>query len=429
MNSTDISNAAIQADPCNYIAMDVHSNNIVVCVKRNSINANGFLVGKTIAEKTISTKGGIGGLTEFLAQYADGQRHIMVAESTFNWYWIANIAEEHGWNMLLADPSTVSQANIKASNDRTDAEYLAERLRTNSLKTATIMQRRLRAARDLMRHRLTVMQEVSGKKIRLCNLCHNHLGHPLHGKDLERLQLAFEAEELAAIYKLGFDAQGSEFIIADLLRGLKQAQERLEQIEEQVFKIIDSNAEFNSNRALLLRTITGCGDILSSIIVTEIGDIDRFRSMGDFVSYCRLAPTSKLSNGKSKGKGNAKNGNAYLSWALTELATIMARYNRPVQRYLERKLAQRGLRVVAIRSLAAKLARCVYQLLRKKEPFDLARAFGAVSEAATGKATAASTVAVKEPSTVNLGQTRKAKTAAVVTTAQLSPKQLSPVVA
>ena len=48
MNSTDISNAAIQADPCNYIAMDVHSNNIVACVKRNSINAKGFLVGKCV---------------------------------------------------------------------------------------------------------------------------------------------------------------------------------------------------------------------------------------------------------------------------------------------------------------------------------------------------------------------------------------------
>ncbi len=429
MNSTEISSAAIQADPCNYIAMDVHSNNIVVCVKRNAVNAKGYLVGKTIAEKTISTKGGSADLTTFLTPYADGQRHLMVAESTFNWYWIANIAEERGWNMRLADPSTVSQASIKAANDRTDAEYLAERLRTNSLKSATIMQRRLRSARDLMRHRLTVMQEVSEKKIRLCNLCHNHLGHPLHGKDLEKLLLAFDAEGFAAIYKLGFDTSGTEFIIADLLRGLKQAQERLEQIEEQVFKIIDTNAEFNSNRALLLRTIKGCGNILSSIIVTEIGDIDRFRSMSDFVSYCRLAPTSKLSNGKSKGKGNAKNGNAYLSWALTELATLMARFNRPVQRYLERKLAQRGLRVIAIRSLAAKLARCVYQLLRKKEPFDLARAFGSVSEPATGKATAASDVAVKEPTTIRSGRRNKAKTAAVAAAAQLAPKQLSPVVA
>lgn len=170
------------------------------------------------------------------------------------------------------------------------------------------MPRKQRAARDLMRHRLNVMHEVAEKKIRLSNLCHNHLGHPLHGKDLQGLQLAFETEWMAAIYKMGFDTNGSEFIIADLLLGLQQAQERLKRLEEKVFQIIDSNSEFQSSRALLLRTIKGCGNILSSILVTEIGDINRFRSMGDFVSYCRLAPTSKLSNSKSKGKGNAKNG-------------------------------------------------------------------------------------------------------------------------
>ena len=111
-------------------------------------------------------------------------------------------------------------------------------------------------------------------------------------------------------------------------------------------------------------------------IITEIGDISRFRTMGEFVSYCRLAPASKLSNGKSKGQGNAKNGNAYLSWALTELATLMARYNKSIQHYLERKVKKTGLRVIGIRALAAKLARCVYQVLRKKEAFDLLLAFG-----------------------------------------------------
>ena len=430
MNSTDISPSAIQADPRNYIAMDVHSNNVVVCVKRNIINAKGCLVGQTIAEKTIATKGSYSGLTQFLARYADSQQHTMVAESTFNWYWIANIAEERGWNMRLADPSTVSQASIKAANDRTDADYLAERLRTNSLKTATIMPRKQRAARDLMRHRLNVMHEVAEKKIRLSNLCHNHLGHPLHGKELQGLQLAFKTEGMAAIYKMGFDTSGSEFIIADLLLGLKQAQERLKHLEEQVFQIIDSNVEFQSSRALLLRTIKGCGNILSSILVTEIGDINRFHSMGDFVSYCRLAPTSKLSNGKSKGKGNAKNGNAYLSWALTELATLMARFNRPVQRYLDRKLERRGLRVVAIRSLAAKLARCVYQLLRKNEPFDLFRAFGAAAEPLVPQpAQTEDAVEVKEPKRVKSVRRSKAKTAAVDTAALLAPKQLSPGVA
>ena len=85
--------------------------------------------------------------------------------------------------------------------------------------------------------------------------------------------------------------------------------------------------------------------------------MQRFKSAGDFVSYCRLCSTSKLSNGKSKGLGNAKNGNAYLSWAFTEVAQYASR--NPVIREILQRLLRKygGLRVKAIRTLAAKIAR------------------------------------------------------------------------
>lgn len=319
----------------NYIGMDVHSDNVVVCVQRNTINSSGQLVGKTIKTKKVVIKSSQEPLVELLSKYADGQQHIMTAESTFNWYWLADIAEDRGWNFRLADPCTVSQANIKAANDETDAEYLADRLRTGSLKSTSVLPRKLRGVRDLMRHRLRVMQEVSEKKVRLSNLYHNHCAHPMHGKLLTALQDAYDEISVDAVLEGGICNNGSELII---------------------------------------------------------GDISRFRTMGDFVSYCRLAPTSKLSNGKSKGQGNAKNGNAYLSWALTELATLMARFNEPIRRYLERKQDKTGLRVVAVRALAAKLARCVYQVLRKNESFDLALAFD-------GKPTRAPTAIAEKPAT------------------------------
>ncbi|EJX03152.1 Transposase, IS116/IS110/IS902, partial [gut metagenome] len=50
-----------------------------------------------------------------------------------------------------------------------------------------------------------------------------------------------------------------------------------------------------------LQTIKGCGFVTSMIIALEIGEIERFNTHKDFVSYCRLAPTSKLSNGKVQG--------------------------------------------------------------------------------------------------------------------------------
>ena len=97
----------------NYIGMDVHSDNVVVCVRRNTINSSGQLVGKTIKTKKVVIKNSQEPLVELLSKYADGQQHIMTAESTFNWYWLADIAEDHGWNFRLADPCTVSQATSR----------------------------------------------------------------------------------------------------------------------------------------------------------------------------------------------------------------------------------------------------------------------------------------------------------------------------
>ena len=376
MNSTVLP-ASVQLNiNCNYIGLDVHSDNVVVCVRRNILKASGELQGKTIKLTKVSIRDSQDSLTQLLSEYADGQQHVMTAESTFNWYWLADIAEDHGWNFRLADPCTVSQANIKASNDETDAEYLAERLRMGSLKSTSVLPRSLRGARDLTRHRMRVMQEVSEKKIRLSNLYHNHCAHPLHGKQLQDLQFDYEQRGIDAILASGISGNGSELIIADLLDGLHDAQMRLEKVETLVYGRLDQIDTYRQGRLLLKTSMKGCGDVLSAVIITEIGDISRFRTMGEFVSYCRLAPASKLSNGKSKGQGNAKNGNAYLSWALTELAMLMARYNKSIRQYLDRKVKKSGLRVIGVRSLAAKLARCVYQVLRKKEGFDLRLAFG-----------------------------------------------------
>jgi transposase len=63
----------------------------------------------------------------------------------------------------------------------------------------------------------------------------------------------------------------------------------------------------------LLNTVVGIGPVLAIVIALEIGDISRFPSGGDFVSYCRLVDSKKTSNNKKKGEGNRKNDNPYLA--------------------------------------------------------------------------------------------------------------------
>lgn len=70
----------------------------------------------------------------------------------------------------------------------------------------------------------------------------------------------------------------------------------------------------------VLQTVKGIGKILGLTIMLETGDIHRFASAGNFASYCRCVDSTRTSNGKKKGAGNAKAGNKYLSWAFSEAA-------------------------------------------------------------------------------------------------------------
>lgn len=70
----------------------------------------------------------------------------------------------------------------------------------------------------------------------------------------------------------------------------------------------------------------GIGPILGMTILLESGAIDRFDSVGDYASYCRMVESVRLSNGKRKGHGNRKCGNRYLCWAYVEAANYAVRF-------------------------------------------------------------------------------------------------------
>ena len=69
----------------------------------------------------------------------------------------------------------------------------------------------------------------------------------------------------------------------------------------------------------------GIGEHLGLTLLYEIGDIHRFPTVKDFLSYCRLVKGTVASAGKIKGLRGAKLGNAYLRWVLGEAAVIAKR--------------------------------------------------------------------------------------------------------
>jgi hypothetical protein len=95
---------------------------------------------------------------------------------------------------------------------------------------------------------------------------------------------------------------------------------------------------------------------------------------GNYASYCRCVESKRISNGKKKGENNRKNGNNYLAWAFLEAANHAVNFYPPIKKYYQRKL-NKTHRVVALKTIAHKLARASYFIQRDKVDFDMQKAF------------------------------------------------------
>ena len=71
--------------------------------------------------------------------------------------------------------------------------------------------------------------------------------------------------------------------------------------------IVKAAKHHDAQTLYLLQTVPGIGKILSLVLLYEIHDIDRFPTVQDFVSYCRLVKCAKESAGKRLGTSGKNN--------------------------------------------------------------------------------------------------------------------------
>ena len=98
-------------------------------------------------------------------------------------------------------------------------------------------------------------------------------------------------------------------------------------------------------------------------------DIARFPRVQACVSYCRLVTCVKESAGKRYGTAGQQIGKAHLKWAFSEAAALCLRNNPAGQQSLAR-LAHKHGKGQALTILAHKLARAVYDMLKRDTVLD-----------------------------------------------------------
>lgn len=334
-----------------YCGVDLHTKRMYLCVLDREGNKR--------LHRNVRAKP-----QDFLNAVQDFREDLVVGvECMFTWYWLADLCQENEIPFLLGHALYMKAVHGgKKKDDKLDSEKIARLLRGGTFPLSYVYPREMRATRDLVRRRMFLVRRRGEllAHVQLVNQQYN--GDPFE----KALKYASNRDVLDR-----FAEQSARLNVEADLQMVGHYDQLLKQLEANLLR----QATLHDPRACrLLRTIPGIGKILSLVLLYEIHAIDRFRSVGDFLSYARLVAPKQTSDGKVTGHSGAKIGNVHLKWAFSEAVLWMLRYSEEAQALVKRKEKKHG-KSRAMTMLARKIARAVYQMLKRKEPFDAVKFF------------------------------------------------------
>jgi len=121
----------------------------------------------------------------------------------------------------------------------------------------------------------------------------------------------------------------------------------------------------------ILKTAPGVGTVTAEVVLSELGDISRFRNAKTVCAYAGLVPVVRQSGEKkSKDLKITKQGSGLLRWALVEAAWRLVRES-PKWAALFARLRQRSGKKRAIVAVARKLLCVLSAMLRTSTPYQI----------------------------------------------------------
>lgn len=280
-----------------------------------------------------------------------------VMEAGGNWYCMFDRLEPAVDELLLAHPLRVRAiAAARVKTDKIDARTLAHLLRADLIPPAYVPPKAVRQLRELLRYR----QDLVKQRTALKNRVHALLAREGYAAPFTDL---FGASGRRWLSELGLGQQQQRYQLDGYLRVLDCLTEQIRDVDKLVAKRCSED-----QAAKLLTTIPGIAALSALTILAEIGDVGRFLSAAQLVSFAGLSPRVRSSGGKTWMGGITHQGPSALRWVLIEATQIAVRKPGRLQdRY--RRLCRGKHPAVAITACARELLVVIYHMLRRGDAF------------------------------------------------------------
>lgn len=322
-------------------------------------------------------------------------------------YWLAlySYLVEKGYPIVVFNPyqsdafRKVSMSSTKT--DKEDALLIAELLRFGSFSQTKLANESLVALRNLSRFRLSLNQQITDSKRRIITIldqvfpefesCFSDIfgktGRNLLKKyptpeEMEKVTVRkltniisklskgrFKNEKAQEVLTKAKTSFGITLALDSLTLQLKILLETLEFTEKQL-KVVDDQINPLVDDSCVLLTLPGVGKTIAASILSEIGDIKRFKTSAQLVSFAGINPTVRQS-GNFLGNRNhmSKKGSPYLRLALWQASITSSRFNPVLKEYYSLKIKEGKNHMTVTGAVARKLTGIIFAMLRDQTPF------------------------------------------------------------
>lgn len=304
----------------------------------------------------MTSKPNIGNLMRKLERFKEQGFDLKLCyEATYIGYSLYRDLNKNGYETEIIASSMIPEvASGRVKTDRLDAMRLAKYYSNDLLTPIHVPNEEEEQDRDLLRARNFLVDQRKTLRRHILSACRrNNLhykvetGSKHHWTQKHENWLIDRVNKLTGVIKLNLEI---------LLRQLEKISEGIAEYEKAIEELAETEKYKTKKDAL--NCFRGISTLTAMTIITEIGDVRRFKHPKQLTSYCGLDVTEYSSGGKEKKLGITKMGNWRIRTSIIESCQRLDRV-RPLSKRLKAHRVGQDVKVIDIAD------RCTKRLKKK----------------------------------------------------------------
>jgi len=248
-------------------------------------------------------------------------------------------------------------AAAKKKNDRIDAGKIADCLRCDFLPECHMASTEIRDRRRTLRYRHLLVRQMVQMKNRISGL-------------LLETGVSYNKQRLHKVRYFREMLSSNEEIDESIRPLLKLSRDTIVRLQKTEYALVSSlqRDPLLADRIKRLRTVPGVGPITALTWALEVGDVTRFPSIKQAISYCGLCGDEKSSADKVMRTPLSKQRNKHIQRVLIEAAKLAPRLDHDLAGVYE-KAKQKGNANRATLAVARKMVAWLLAVDREQRDF------------------------------------------------------------